>query len=390
MQFFVKKILPKFFLIILGVLLALSLGEVLVRKFNPQLTFSNNIYPYDFHCFIKGNDYYWLKLKPNSNCLLKSNGGYFEDVYFKTNSLGLRSPEISPQKAENTLRILFLGDSYTIGWGVRENQAFPRVVEKNLQQIYPDKKIEVINAGLIGTGPSYDYLFYKNEGINLKPDIVVVGTYLYNDIPEDLFLSKWEEDENGLPKKAQSTFFYVDSNGMFYPRTNPLKYRLPYLRESQLFMFLMNRFPSSPASYEFNSKFLDPHICFYKEKCHDLDQTKLKAKKLFSAINDLTVKNNQKLLVVFIPAEFQIDAKTRISYLPIPLLPSEKNYPYQYFKDFFKEKDIDNLDLRPYLKDYNKGELYIGNDDHFNALGHRITAGAITEKLHNLIEGRKD
>lgn len=379
-----KKFWARTCLVAIGIITALIFGELFVDKFFPQPVF-RELYPYDFHCFTRG-DYYWLKLKPNSNCPLKSNIDSFDPVYIKTNSMGLRNPEINPAKGENTLRILFLGDSYTIGWGISEEETFPRVTENYLQKLYPDKKIEVINGGLTGTGIGYHYLFYKNEALRLNPDIVVIGFYLYNDIPENMFLAKWEEDENGLPKSIDSTFFYTDSNGMFYPKTIPLQYKIPYLRQSQLFILLMNKFPQSSTNYVFNSRFLDPHICFYKKGCTSLDDAKERARKLFEEIRNLTLKNNQKFLVVFIPAEFQIDIKTRINYVPIPLLPSEKEYPYQYFKGFFDEIGVDYLDLRPNLSNYPNGQLFLENDDHFNPMGHKVTAQAISEKLLDMIK----
>src|SRR5262245_7988462 len=55
--------------------------------------------------------------------------GYFDatnGVTFQINSLGLRGPETSANKAEGTFRILCLGDSFTFGAGVREEDTFAR------------------------------------------------------------------------------------------------------------------------------------------------------------------------------------------------------------------------------------------------------------------------
>ncbi|MCA6073555.1 arylesterase [Fulvivirga sedimenti] len=53
-----------------------------------------------------------------------------------------------PFQQEDPVRILFFGDSLTAGYGLSEEQAFPALVEKQLQQ--RGGNYEVINAGLSG------------------------------------------------------------------------------------------------------------------------------------------------------------------------------------------------------------------------------------------------
>src|SRR5436309_15627215 len=51
-------------------------------------------------------------------------------VDFETNSKGLRDRETSYAKPPGKLRILMLGDSLTVGWGVAVEDTFPRRVER--------------------------------------------------------------------------------------------------------------------------------------------------------------------------------------------------------------------------------------------------------------------
>ena len=51
--------------------------------------------------------------------------------YVTTNSIGLRSPEIRQNKPD--LRIVCLGDSVTFGWGVPEEDSYPRQLEHLLK-----------------------------------------------------------------------------------------------------------------------------------------------------------------------------------------------------------------------------------------------------------------
>jgi len=53
------------------------------------------------------------------------------DFEVKTNSLGLRNEEIATTRSGNT-RIVCLGDSWTMGWGVNLEQSWPKVMERYL------------------------------------------------------------------------------------------------------------------------------------------------------------------------------------------------------------------------------------------------------------------
>ena len=79
--------------------------------------------------------------------------GIFYNARIQTNSLGLRADAdyITP-KPKGKKRILVLGDSITMGWGVNSNYTYPKVLERLLRERYKD--IEVINSG-VGNYNSY-------------------------------------------------------------------------------------------------------------------------------------------------------------------------------------------------------------------------------------------
>lgn len=376
----------RFFLVASGVILASLVLEFFLRFAIPQQTYSNSFAaPYSFNCFQEG-EYYWIALKPNSECILKSNVNAFRDSVIKANSLGLRNPEITIPKPEGVKRILFIGDSFTIGWGVDEERAFPRVVESLLSEDNKIGQVETINAGMTAAGPGFYYTFLKHQGLSLNPDIVVVGLYLLNDIPENALFSDWlEVDSQGLPEKIASIFNYVDSaSGYIFSKNTPGKYKIPLFRESHLFAFIADRFPQNQPDYTIQIS--DARICLYKEECHQLDEAKARTKKLLLAMKNLLSEKSKKLLIVFIPAEFQSNIKSRIKYVSIPLFPAEKEYPYNEFKQFFAENNIDYLDLRPAFKESGEQDSYYKRDDHWNNKGHQIAARAISEKLIELLK----
>src|ERR1700727_1941155 len=69
-----------------------------------------------------------------------------EDV--RINSLGLREREIPLEKPHGIFRILAIGDSFTMGWGVNAENTFTRVAEKSLNAAPSSNPVQIINAGV--------------------------------------------------------------------------------------------------------------------------------------------------------------------------------------------------------------------------------------------------
>jgi hypothetical protein len=91
----------------------------------------------------------------------------------RTNSVGMRSDrEFTQERIPGTGRILFVGDSYTFGDGVTNEQAFPTVLQEEDLGSW-----EVLNLGVSGYGPDQALLMYEVRGIKYHPDVVVYGFY---------------------------------------------------------------------------------------------------------------------------------------------------------------------------------------------------------------------
>ena len=105
------------------------------------------------------------------------------------NSLRFRGDEI-PLKKEGTLRVAIMGDSFTEGMGVNEEDAYPRV----LGRVLAADRLEVLNCGRRG----YDFpaLFDLFEDVlRLDPDIVVYGMVL-NDLDRSEALDAFDKSLN--------------------------------------------------------------------------------------------------------------------------------------------------------------------------------------------------
>jgi hypothetical protein len=95
----------------------------------------------------------------------------FQGVKIKTNTYGLRGPEFQRSKPEGKKRILILGDSVVLGWGVEYEDTFPSLIQSVLST---EKKIEVIPAGVSSWNTRTEYEYFKAEAVNFDPDILVL------------------------------------------------------------------------------------------------------------------------------------------------------------------------------------------------------------------------
>jgi lysophospholipase L1-like esterase len=93
----------------------------------------------------------------------------------RTNSLGLRGPELSVVKPERTFRVLAVGDSCTFGSGSRTDQTYPWKLQEILRAEHPELGVEVVNAGVPGYTSYQARRYLEVEGFRLAPDAVVIA-----------------------------------------------------------------------------------------------------------------------------------------------------------------------------------------------------------------------
>jgi hypothetical protein len=100
----------------------------------------------------------------------------WKDRTLNTNSRGLRGKtEYSYDKHSNKPRILILGDSFTFGNHVSDNETYSHY----LQETMPN--VEIVNMGVYGYGHDQMLILFKEEGVKYKPDIVILG-FLHMDM----------------------------------------------------------------------------------------------------------------------------------------------------------------------------------------------------------------
>ncbi len=129
-----------------------------------------NLYYFDDYSPSKG----WFS-KPNLRNKSPWNG-----KHLNTNAKGFRGrKEFNYNNPSDKKRIIILGDSFTFGEEVSDNETYSYF----LQQRFPNT--EVINMGIHGYGHDQMLILLKEEGIKYKPDIVILG-FLTEDMSRNI------------------------------------------------------------------------------------------------------------------------------------------------------------------------------------------------------------
>lgn len=131
----------------LSMVLALLVGELMVRYLAPQKLYRFPRGMFESHPTLQYR-------------LVPSFVGVSKTVEFKTririNALGLRAEREYGRKGSATFRLLVLGDSFTMGVGVEQDETYGQVLERRLAAVgqssaqIPAPTYEVINAGVPG------------------------------------------------------------------------------------------------------------------------------------------------------------------------------------------------------------------------------------------------
>lgn len=147
-------------LLLVGVGLALfALGELLVRWFVPAAVVGPT--------FSEHDPVYGKRLKRNLSARRTTPEFSF---LLRTNSLGFRGPE--PEgPIEGAL--LFIGDSYTMGYGVADDESFPARIEAMLRDSGRGD-VPVVNAGVGNSGQGWWLPFLERRAGDFAPRAVVL------------------------------------------------------------------------------------------------------------------------------------------------------------------------------------------------------------------------
>jgi lysophospholipase L1-like esterase len=103
--------------------------------------------------------------------------GSYSGVPCRITSYGIRGDPARgiTDKQEGELRILCLGDSRTFGYGVREEESYPSLLQQTISARLPATQVTVINAGIPGYSSYQGRVWLAEKGMALAPDMILAG-----------------------------------------------------------------------------------------------------------------------------------------------------------------------------------------------------------------------
>jgi len=263
----------------------------------------------------------------------------------KINSLGLAEVEIPLQKENNELRVICLGDSFTAGFGTSYESAWPKVFEKRLKSLIPNKKISVFNAGVGGSDVFFEYILLKDKLLVYKPDFVLMATN-WTDILDIMIRGGEERFHAGGEVKFKS----------------PPKWEWLYGSS-----YIVRHIVHDIYGYNWFLKKKEQTIKEERVAVNEIE----KALKLFDALAD---EHGFALVVVFHPTKFELESGHY-----------HNAYFHKLVSELRYESSIEALDL---LSEYqtsglivkeNASEYFWEIDRHHNTEGYAIMGSLIAD-----------
>lgn len=121
----------------------------------------------------------------------------------RINSIGIRGMECTMEKGIGVYRIFVVGDSFTFGSGVGNEETFPAVLKGLLNDERAGTHFEVLNLGIPGASTDIEYTRLTRY-LDYSPDLVILQTHpddilecdaFSADIAEKLGLGGWRGAE---------------------------------------------------------------------------------------------------------------------------------------------------------------------------------------------------
>lgn len=224
--------------------------------------------------------------------LMKPNSHYkWQGIPVKINSHGLRGPETTFEKPANTVRILNLGDSVAMGWGVGYEETYGYQLQTLLND-NSNMNYEVINAGVPGWNLENALAYLQADGLSYEPDLIILDVTVVNDIFGKSALQK---------QNRPAVIEWLRTNTYFWPFLT-VQMRWLEARAGGRSRIDVIDPPASPASY-FPTNPLEA-------KWDNVWQP-------IRAMHDLAGEHGADFVVVLFPLEHQVVDET------FPLLPQD-------------------------------------------------------------------
>ncbi|MFN8179180.1 MAG: GDSL-type esterase/lipase family protein [bacterium] len=365
--------------LLFGVLVALALGEVVIRAFRLE-----------GDQFFEPNAWVGWVHRPGVH------GTYVSDQAkngaVQINRRGLLGPERPYDKPAGVHRVLLLGDSYTESMQVPYAQTWGALLEKSLGAGW-----EVINGGVAGYGTDNSLLELKREYAKYRPDVVFLLFFTGNDVSDNDF-ELYGPDRGSRPKP----WYSLDSTGglvlhdspMPLPRSARARLKSALRTRSHLYRFVKDRLTMvrTARGYKKGSKsgVPRPWYVYSKAPAPDFDRAWRTTAALLHALRAETDSTGAFLAAGTLPTDWRIEPDQRrqvLSAYPAMADTSQWDFALADRKAaaIFAAEGIPSVDLTPSLEDARRAANVPLYGDHLTAAGHRVVAERLAQFFRDVV-----
>tara|TARA_A100001011_G_scaffold82611_1_gene86119 strand:+ start:713 stop:1702 length:990 start_codon:yes stop_codon:yes gene_type:complete len=318
----------------------------------------------------------------------------YEKYKIFTNNFGFKDKSNREVKFKKR-NILFIGDSFTEGVGIKYEDTFVGIIDNKLKKIY--NNVEVLNAGVQSYSTSI-YLSKIHYLLKIKKlpitDIVIVvsggdifdDAFKYLEVDEDYILNHVDHKNKIMIKLIN----FIKSNTIIYqiisritpPKVIPSLVKSLFEKQDDIKSYEMKEKELKKISNEdiLKMNFLnhkDYSYLFSNKEFDDWGKKSIDSSiENLKKITELTNKNNINLNILYI-------------YEPIIILRDPNKQMFSYLINSFKSLENHNANffaLSDFYKQYdNKFDAYKSlffiNDIHLNKQGNSLVANEIIAKL---------
>jgi peptidoglycan/LPS O-acetylase OafA/YrhL/lysophospholipase L1-like esterase len=155
----------------LGVVLVPVCADLAVAAFDPQ-----EVNGWGERASLEPDGVFGWKLIPSRTTRLRWES---YDYRVTSNALGFPAPQFSVAKPPHALRILVTGDAFSSAEGVDTPQAWPRLLQTDLQRQLPNRRVEVLNFAITGYSPNQEAAAVRAFAPRYHPDLVLVEYFAH-------------------------------------------------------------------------------------------------------------------------------------------------------------------------------------------------------------------
>jgi lysophospholipase L1-like esterase len=289
----------------------------------------------------------------------------------KINSSGFRDDPFPLQKDVSEVRILWLGDSIVMGWGVAKEERFTDILNIKLKE--QNSRIRTINMAVESYSNYQELLVLQRKGIAVNPDVVILG-FCWNDILKyEHFVDSSGINRFVLKKDSYNNEYVNLSSKRIY------QYLFKYSRLLDLgrisihkLVHVLYRSENKEKDKPTFSEFLDWYLSVWESQ--QLDTLKAQILTMKNIVSDIKAK----FIIVTIPLSIQVDKDLKYEkYL------ARIDNTQEKFRQYCELHNIDVYDLKPGLLQMSKtGNRKLFLDVwHLNKTGNEIAADLIYSDL---------